>query len=121
MKKCSIYSIKLDDLSSKKSITFKQLTMKWYEELQRQCHNCKEYLAEEIKMKIETKNNRYIIWKCKFCNYERKKVMAFAIYKHESGKTFLKRNGWKDFREVELRKIRGELKVIPTPSNMNML
>lgn len=95
--------------------------MKWYEKLQRQCHKCHKYLAEEIKERIETEDNKYVIWKCKFCGNERKKTIAYAIYKHEGKKTFLKRNGWKDFREVEIVKNRGEMKVIPKDNSPKML
>jgi len=37
--------------------------------------------------------------------------ISFADYKHENNKVYLKRNGWKNYREVELFRGRNYLKV----------
>ena len=49
----------------------------------------------------------------------------FAIYKHKDGKVFLKRNGWKRFQEVELKRFyfRGQswLRVVPISNQKELV
>jgi hypothetical protein len=50
---------------------------------------------------------------CKFCGFKKKYEKPFAIYKHKDAKVFLKRNGWKKFKEVQLVKVKGGIRVLP--------
>jgi len=54
------------------------------------------------------------------------KQEAFAEYKHKDGKVYLRRNGWEDFREVELVKNKKwwrvkEVKTIPLTRTLSLL
>lgn len=71
---------------------------KWWEKLQNQCPNCKKYLC----FKLFKEDEKYYYKKCSFCGFENKHEIAFAEYKIENGKTFLRNNIWNEFKEVEL-------------------
>ena len=82
---------------------------KWFEELKNQCPVCRQYGAVELVK--EARKFRY--FKCKLCGFTRKHEIAFAQYKHENGKVYLKSNKLKNFTEVELRNFDKFLKVVP--------
>ena len=64
----------------------------------KQCKKCGKYGAEFL----EKQNRNWFYWKCKFCGFERRHERSWGVYKHKDGKTFLKANGDKKFREVIL-------------------
>jgi len=76
--------------------------MKWWEQYKNQCPKCKEYLA----FYLVKEGWKYYYFECKFCGFKRRKKILFADYKIKNGKTYLKTQDWKDYREVEL--IRGK-------------
>ncbi len=81
----------------------------WWKSSHQQCRKCGRYNAEEIVK--ETEN--WFYWKCKFCGFKRKHEKAWVIFKHtKDGRTLMKRNGWKKFQEVELKKTENYLKVV---------
>lgn len=82
----------------------------WWDKAKNQCRKCGKYGGE--KLIKETRN--FFYWKCKYCGFSRRHERYWAIYKHKEGKTFLKRNGWKDFKEVEVVRLKkGGLRVMP--------
>ena len=82
----------------------------WWDNLQYQCPSCKKYKAFYIFEETEKWTQK----KCKFCGFlGYKKEIIFAEYKHEKGKTFLRTNEFRNFREVELVKTPEYMKVIP--------
>ena len=87
----------------------------YYEQFKNQCPKCYKYLA--IELIKEDKN--WFYWICKFCGFKRKHERSWAIYKHKAGKTFLKRNGWNKFYEVEL--VRGKKGSIQVVKKQNLL
>ena len=87
-----------DQLGLNKSKTMK--INKWWEQLQYQCPNCKEYLC----FKLSKEGTKYYYKKCSKCGFENRREKVWAEYKHENGKVFLRSNIWKKFKEVELLK-----------------
>lgn len=92
-------------------------TEAWYEKLKRQCPICKKYLAEKIKKDTEN----YILWKCKFCGFERFHKRAWVIWKMNKDKFLLKRNGMKRFEEFELKQLKKGFKLIPKEKTLTLI
>jgi len=83
--------------------------LKWWEKLKDQCPSCKRYLALEF----EKETYKYYHSVCRFCGFRKRTLIRWAEYKTKGGKTFMKRQGQKEFQEVELKKINKYIKVVP--------
>jgi MinD superfamily P-loop ATPase len=82
----------------------------WWKSSKNQCRKCGRFNAE----KLVKETWKFIYWKCEHCGFSRRHEKCWAIYKHKDGKTFLKRNGWKEFKEVVVaRNKKGVLRVVP--------
>ena len=46
---------------------------------------------------------------------------SWGIFEHRNGKTFLKRDDWKEFREVEVRRFGKKLRVCPVFNQRKLL
>lgn len=81
----------------------------WYENLKYYCKNCKNYNC----LLYFRENNKHFWKKCIRCGFEKRKEIVFAEYKHEDGKVFLKSNLYKKWTQVELKKVKKGIKVMP--------
>lgn len=87
---------------------------KWWEALQYKCPSCKNFNC--FKLSRETKKHYYK--KCSICGFERKQEIHWGEWKMKGNKTFLRSNKQKKYIEVELRKFKSGLKIIPVENKL---
>ena len=88
----------------------------WYEQLKNQCPVCKRYLA----MELRKEGHKFRYFSCKYCEFERKHEIAWAHYKHENGKVYLKSNKLKNWTEVELKDFGKYWRVVPINKTLKL-
>ncbi len=87
----------------------------WWKSSHKQCRKCGKYNAE--KLVKETEN--WFYWCCKYCGFKRRHKRSWVIWKMgKDGKTFLKNQDDKKFREVELRITPNSISIINSQNKL---